>query len=102
MPGDKVTAGGEVASSTAGVDIMGRDPATDSSWQRGLRHRADAAALNLAETGQGMVASATVLTAVTGFCSSSNLTLFFLPPPSFLSPVSVGDSHEGINVLVSA
>lgn len=86
MPRDKVTAGGEVACSTTGMDIMGRDPTTNSSWQRGLRHRADAAALNLAETGQGMAPPATVLTAVTRVCGSYDLTLFF--PPTTCVPLS--------------
>lgn len=46
-----------------------------------------------------MAAYVAVLTAVTRYCGSYNLTIFFLPPPLFLPLASVGDSCEGINML---
>lgn len=65
----------------------------------GCDKSAIAAALSLAETGQGLAAPAAALTAVTPHCCSYNLALLLLPPPLLVPRAAVGESCEGFNLL---
>lgn len=52
--------------------------------------------------GQGLAAAAAALTAVTPPCSPYNLALLFLPPPSFIPRIAVGESFNTPGLCVSS